>query len=756
MATLKDVAKEAGVSIATVSCCLSGKKNVKESTRTRVLEAIDRLKYIPNSSARNLRSLSSGLIGIVLPNNRDHFPSLLLDGISRRLRELGYELRLSFSDNEPEVEQQEILSLISQNVDGLLIFSCQPENSNFFKEHILDYHIPACFIERRPKELSFDWVGFSYKKTSSCLSQMFLDQQYQRVLLLCSAKEYSTEQETTAGFCKDSFSSVQILYTDGTKENAFQVCLEKLSAPFPQIVLTTSEELASGLLEALRVKNLQAARGITIVSYGEESWTISDQIPGLYHTSRQAAQRGASAVDLLMKRIKTQSLPQQEYILDDTCIHEGFIVPPATTLSPPVSFSQNGQQLKILMADIPTAHAMQKLFDLFSQETGIQISCETISQDKLFNEIFLSLESTEKSCDLFMYDIPWLPFLIQNQCLADITDFIESSSFQKHLLFKNQLESCALGQRYYGVPLVGGTQILFYRKDFFEDRSLRNKYHQDHQISLRPPRTWEEFNAVASFFTRSMNPSSPTLWGTSMATATNEVLAPEILIRLWAMKGNLWDGYSRPTFNTSESVRCFSSLIETLQYCPPDSFSTSIEDTVDRYLNGETAMLITYSEYAGSIDREFAMRHGKRSGFALIPGKSPANVGWNLGLHAYSDHARECFTFLNWICQKKISYYLTILSGQSPVSAPYRNQELQRLYPWLALTRDSIPFSHDRTGPYKKNRLIIPQNRIEKILCTAFKDTVVNGVAPEDALCEAQRKANQLFRSYGYPTIHTN
>lgn len=460
MATLKDVAKEAGVSIATVSCCLSGKKNVKESTRTRVLEAIDRLKYIPNSSARNLRSLSSGLIGIVLPNNRDHFPSLLLDGISRRLRELGYELRLSFSDNEPEVEQQEILSLISQNVDGLVIFSCQPENSHFFKEHILDYHIPACFIERRPKELSFDWVGFSYKKTSSCLSQMFLDQQYQRVLLLCSAKEYSTEQETTAGFCKDSFSSVQILYTDGTKENAFQVCLEKLSAPFPQIVLTTSEELASGLLEALRVKNLQAARGITIVSYGEESWTISDQIPGLYHTSRQAAQLGASAVDLLMKRIKTQSLPQQEYILDDTCIHEGFIVPPATTLSPPVSFSQNGQQLKILMADIPTAHAMQKLFDLFSQETGIQISCETISQDKLFNEIFLSLESTEKSCDLFMYDIPWLPFLIQNQCLADITDFIESSSFQKHLLFKNQLESCALGQRYYGVPLVGGTQIL--------------------------------------------------------------------------------------------------------------------------------------------------------------------------------------------------------------------------------------------------------------------------------------------------------
>lgn len=756
MATLKDVAKEAGVSIATVSCCLSGKKNVKEATRIRVLEAIDRLKYIPNSSARNLRSLSSGLIGIVLPNNRDHFPSLLLDGISRRLRERGYELRLSFSDNEPEVEQQEILGLISQNVDGLLIFSCQTDNTSFFKEHIMDYHIPACFIERRPKALSFDFAGFSYEKTAASLSQMFCEQQYQRVLLLCSAKEYSTEQETTDGFCEDIFSSVQILYTDGTRENAFQVCLKELTAPFPQIVLATSEELASGLLEALRIKNLQAAREITIVCYGEESWTISDQIPGLYHTSRQAAQLGAAAVDLLMKRIKAQSLPQQEYILDDTCIHEGFMIPPATTLSSPVSFSLNGQQLKILMADLPTAHAMQNLFDLFSQETGIRILCETISQDKLFNEIFLSLDSTEKSCDLFMYDLPWLPFLIQNQCLADITDFIESSSFQKHLLFKNQLESCALGQRYYGVPLVGGTQILFYRKDYFEDRSLRKKYHQDHQLSLRPPRTWEEFNAIASFFTRNLNPSSPTLWGSSMATATTEVLAPEILIRLWAMKGNLWDGYSRPTFNTPELARCFNSLQETLQYCPSDSFSTSIEDTVDHYLNGETAMLITYSEYAGSIDRQFAMRHGKRSGFALIPGKSPASVGWNLGLHPYSDHVQECFTFLNWICQKKISYYLTILSGQSPVSAPYRNQELQRLYPWLSLTRDSVPFSHERTGPYKKNRLIIPQNKIERILCTAFKKVTDGTVSLEAALEEAQKKGNQLFRSYGYPTIHMN
>ena len=56
MVTLKDVAKDAGVSVATVSCCLSGSKPVKESTRMKILESIEKLKYIPNASARNLKA----------------------------------------------------------------------------------------------------------------------------------------------------------------------------------------------------------------------------------------------------------------------------------------------------------------------------------------------------------------------------------------------------------------------------------------------------------------------------------------------------------------------------------------------------------------------------------------------------------------------------------------------------------------------------------------------------------------------------
>ena len=65
MATLKDVAKDAGVSIATVSCCLSGSRYVKPETRTKIMDSIEKLKYIPNASARDLRSTSTNRIGVV-------------------------------------------------------------------------------------------------------------------------------------------------------------------------------------------------------------------------------------------------------------------------------------------------------------------------------------------------------------------------------------------------------------------------------------------------------------------------------------------------------------------------------------------------------------------------------------------------------------------------------------------------------------------------------------------------------------------
>lgn len=78
--------------------------------------------------------------------------------------------------------------------------------------------------------------------------------------------------------------------------------------------------------------------------------------------------------------------------------------------------------------------------------------------------------------DFYTYDVPWLEYMVQNMCLADISSFIESDSFKKDQFFQSGFRNCQLNGRYFGIPVSGGTQLLFYRKDLFENRELQTEY----------------------------------------------------------------------------------------------------------------------------------------------------------------------------------------------------------------------------------------------------------------------------------------
>ena len=96
MATLKDVAKDAGVSVATVSCCLSGSKPVRPETKMRIMDSIEKLKYIPNSSARNLKSSVSHTIGVVLTDIDNLYHAEIFKGISAFFQNENYNVSVAF------------------------------------------------------------------------------------------------------------------------------------------------------------------------------------------------------------------------------------------------------------------------------------------------------------------------------------------------------------------------------------------------------------------------------------------------------------------------------------------------------------------------------------------------------------------------------------------------------------------------------------------------------------------------------------
>lgn len=759
MATLKDVAKDAGVSIATVSCCLSGKKNVKPETKMRVMDSIEKLKYIPNRSARDLKNFSSNLVGVVITDMDNAYHAEIFKGISAVLQAKGYNVSVAFSNNSPVTEQERIEDFISQNAAGLLLITCQPHNETFFRNRILNYNIPTVFIEQNPCLGGVNFCGFDNYTTARFLTAALIEKGYERIALICGYDSFSAEEASCRGYTKaltnagtDSLSPM-IFFTDFSKEDSFKVTLTQLCHLMPDAVIATSQNIALGAVEALETYGIHVPGNVTVLTYGEESWNNSSRRDGLIHTMRTAFFLGEEAGELLLDNIKKGDKSHSSHrILKDPIMENMPAIPLKKDLTSAAVFPRDRQKtLRILMVDLPTAHSVRLLSRHFTKNTGISLELDYSPQSEMLKQISDSIEGIRESYDLYMYDVPWLNYMVQNTFLADITDFVTSGTFHSDRFFPANLDSCMHEGSYYGIPLVGGTQILFYRRDLFENRELMKTYLSRYQLSLRPPRTWDEFNHTAEFFTRACNPLSPTEFGTSFAGITDEELAPEIFIRLWAYGGRLWDEYRRPCLNTPENIRAFKNILETLAFTKGDPHSISISDTVEDFINGRSAMLITYSEYAAQISRSMRQNIIGQVGYEMLPGKRPASVGWNVGLNPFSPNREPAFAFFRWILRKDTSFYMTILDGQSPAKAPYHSQELLRLYPWMNITEKSFPYVQKRTGPNKAHTLIIPQNKIEAILCNVLHLILRDGLSIEAALAINQKKMVALFRLYGYP-----
>ena len=118
--TIYDVAREAGVSMATVSRVVNGNKNVKENTRKKVLEVIERLDYRPNAVARGLASKKTTTVGVVIPNIANAYYATLAKGIDDIAEMYKYNIILANSDENDDKEINVVNTLFSKQVDGII------------------------------------------------------------------------------------------------------------------------------------------------------------------------------------------------------------------------------------------------------------------------------------------------------------------------------------------------------------------------------------------------------------------------------------------------------------------------------------------------------------------------------------------------------------------------------------------------------------------------------------------------------------
>jgi len=743
MATIKDVAQEAGVSIATVSNYINKTKPIGREKADRIAEAIAHLGYVPNQMARSLRHRSGNHIGVVLPNMQDQYYIQILEGIEQYFNAHNYFVSLGVSGESAEQEKKYIAHFLENQAAGIICVPCATRSGSFYHDFTDKTGVPFVCIDRKVEGIEAPFLCFDNRKTMSQLTEACLQSGRRKIVLLCGPDAYTCEQEAELGFWEalgEQKSCGEVLHTALNKEAAFRAMLLYLQRARPDAVLATSKPVATGVLESLSVVGLSPAKDVMVGTFGEDNWSRQHDRPDVLYTARQAITMGKEAGKTLLSLIRKPKEPQQDLVLQDVWnspVQNSAIIPQVQVSS--------HAPLKALMVANQQVELFSGLIPHFTNHTGIQIEIIPMQEQALLAR----LKEPEVSADIIMFDLPWLYSLADSGILADISHFMKD--FDESIYLNHCLDYYGKFRgAYYGLPYTYAPQILFYRRDLFSSPGLKKQYFSLYHEELRPPKSWSEFNRIAAFFDKKENPSSPVQYGTLLPTAYKECLLPEVYMRMYAYGGEVYNSRFQVNFGTPQTVKALSALAALSDQIGSAGYHVTDRDAAEAFLGGKTAMQITYPSYlSDAADIRRGLETGT-IGFTHIPGKCPILGGWSLGVAANSRRKEEAFTFIKWACGEYMANYSAILAGQSAISSSFENNELISLYPWLPLYRDTYESAEPILPPHKPGREIIPQEAVDEVIAEGIYRLLREGASPTKVAGDIHEALADLFRSYRY------
>lgn len=198
-ATIRDVAREAGVSVAVVSRVLNDTGPVAAATRAKVVEVIDRLNYRPREAARELQNGSTSTIGLVLADLSNPFFARLADRVVWEARARGVHVVLLTTQEDPHLEAESIDTLIGRSVSAVI---ATPTGGNVEKwSRLADLGVSVVFVDREIEELpDIDVVTINNRGSSSVATQHLIDLGHERIAFISGPLSTSTGRDRLAGF----------------------------------------------------------------------------------------------------------------------------------------------------------------------------------------------------------------------------------------------------------------------------------------------------------------------------------------------------------------------------------------------------------------------------------------------------------------------------------------------------------------------------------------------------------------------------
>ncbi|AGK55230.1 catabolite control protein A [Bacillus sp. 1NLA3E] len=318
--TIYDVAREANVSMATVSRVVNGNPNVKPATRKKVVEVIERLGYRPNAVARGLASKKTTTVGVIIPDIASTFFADLARGIEDIATMYKYNIILSNSDQNKDKEFHLLNTMLGKQVDGIVFMS-----GNVTPEHVVEFEkspVPIVLAGSIEETEKIPSVNIDYEQAAYDVTKFFIDKGHKHIAFVIGPLHEPINRIKKLSGYKRALADAGIEYLEGlviegddTYDSGIEALEKLMEVPDrPTAIFVGSDEMALGVVHGAEDKGFTIPNDFEVVSSDNTRLTLMVR-PQLTTVVQPLYDIGAVAMRLLTKLMNKEKTTNHTVVL---------------------------------------------------------------------------------------------------------------------------------------------------------------------------------------------------------------------------------------------------------------------------------------------------------------------------------------------------------------------------------------------------------------------------------------------------------
>lgn len=393
------------------------------------------------------------------------------------------------------------------------------------------------------------------------------------------------------------------------------------------------------------------------------------------------------------------------------------------------------KKLVIAWAQWDPAVQLQKLCEDYTKETGVEVQVQQIPWGQFEDKVKLAWTNKSPEYDMVVGDSQWLGTAATGGHYVDLTDW------SKENMALDEISESALKSygeydgKLWALPCMSDALGFAYRKDLFEDAANKTAFKAKYGHELAPPKTWDEFQHVAEFFTHpDKKEYGSALFYSKLYDGATMGFQPV----LWSYGGD-WDNLESP-----EAQKALEFYVGLKKFCPPNAETFYFDESLRAFQQGQVAMAECWFAFFPGLTDKTKNPHADNTGYFVIPagpkGQFVSLGGQGISISSYSAQPDEAKKFVAWLEKEDTQKKWVSLGGLTSNKKVAETPEFKSAMPYNETFAKSVPFLKDFDNSPNYSRLM-------NIAQTEINNAVSGGVTPAEALKAASQQMKEAAQN---------